>query len=92
MGAARALTVRGIRVGIDFALVGFDDIVEAEHNAPPLTTVNADTRTMGARAARSLLGLIDGADPATMSYVGDTRLVIRESCGAAQRKAFREAV
>ena len=92
MGATRALSLRGVRVGIDFAVVGFDDIVGAEHNAPPLTTVNADTRLMGARAARSLLALIDGADPATMSYTGETRLVIRESCGAYRHPGYKEAV
>jgi LacI family transcriptional regulator len=94
MGAARALTLSGVKVGRDMALIGFDDIVEAEHNAPPLTTVNADTRAMGARAAEGLLGIIAGGDPADVSYVGDTRLVVRESCGAAQRqkKTLREAV
>ena len=90
MGATRALSLRGIRVGVDFAVIGFDDIVEAEHNAPPLTTVNADTRLMGTRAARSLLGLIDGADPEAMSYTGTTRLVVRESCGAHRREIFGE--
>ena len=49
MGATRALSTRGIRPGLDVAVVGFDDIDEAEHNAPPLTTVSADTRAMGAR-------------------------------------------
>jgi LacI family transcriptional regulator len=92
MGATRTLGLRGVRVGSDFAIVGFDDIVEAEHNAPPLTTVNADTRQMGARAAQSLLGVIDGADPASMSFIGDTRLVVRESCGAHSRETLREAV
>ncbi|MDQ0474808.1 LacI family DNA-binding transcriptional regulator [Labrys wisconsinensis] len=93
MGATRALTVRGVRVGVDFAVVGFDDIVEAENNAPPLTTMNADTRQMGARAAQGLLGLIGGADPAAMSFTGDSRLVVRESCGAHLRqKPIREAV
>ncbi|MFO1149991.1 MAG: LacI family DNA-binding transcriptional regulator [Alsobacter sp.] len=92
MGAARALATRGIRVGEEIAVVGFDDIAEAEHNAPPLTTVNADTRIMGARAAQSLLALIQGGDPAGLSFTGGTRLVIRESsrpAGAA--KARRSA-
>jgi LacI family transcriptional regulator len=90
MGATRALAQRGIAVGVDFAVVGFDDIAEAEHNAPPLTTVNADTRAMGGRAADSLLGLIGGADPATMSFTGETRLVVRESCGAPHRPTMRQ--
>jgi LacI family transcriptional regulator len=92
MGATRTLGLNGVRVGVDFAVIGFDDIVEAEHNAPPLTTVNADTRIMGARAARSLLGVIDCADPQTMSYTGKTRLVIRESCGAHAPANLRETV
>jgi len=34
MGATRALALRGIAVGRDIAVVGFDDIADAEHNAP----------------------------------------------------------
>jgi len=82
MGATRALTLRGITVGRDIAVVGFDDIAAAEHNAPPLTTVSADTREMGMRCAESLLGLIRHEDPAGLSYAGDSRLIVRESCGA----------
>ncbi len=85
MGVTRGLAQHGLKPGVDVAVVGFDDIAEAEHNAPPLTTVNADTRELGARAAQSLLGVIDGQDPATMSYIGASRLVVRESCGAAYR-------
>jgi LacI family transcriptional regulator len=91
MGAARAFSTRGVRPGQDVAVVGFDDIAEAEHNAPPLTTVNADTRIMGARAAESLLGLIGGADPAGLSFFGKSRLVVRESCGAPRADVRRTA-
>jgi LacI family transcriptional regulator len=82
MGATRALSTRGLKPGRDMAVVGFDDIDEAEHNAPPLTTVSAETRLMGARCAESLIGLIHGGDPSTMGFTGPTRLVVRESCGA----------
>jgi len=84
MGATRELAMRGLVPGRDVAVVGFDDIAEAEHNAPPLTTVSADTRQMGARCAESLLRLIRGDDPQGLSYAGRTRLVVRESCGAAR--------
>jgi LacI family transcriptional regulator len=89
MGAARAIAMRGLTPGRDIAVVGFDDIAEAEHNAPPLTTVSADTREMGARCADSLLRLIRGEDPANLSYAGRARLIVRESCGAPrlERKA-----
>jgi LacI family transcriptional regulator len=81
--------MRGLAPGRDVAVIGFDDIAEAEHNAPPLTTVNADTREMGARCAESLTRLIRGEDPAGLSFAGRTRLIVRESCGAArlERKA-----
>ncbi len=82
MGATRALTERGVLPGRDIAVVGFDDISAAEHNAPPLTTVSADTREMGLRCAESLLGLIRRENPAGLSFAGEARLVIRESCGA----------
>ena len=83
MGATRALASRGIAPGRDIAVVGFDDIAAAEHNAPPLTTVSADTRDMGHRCAESLLGLIRREDAAGLSFAGPSRLVVRESCGAA---------
>ncbi len=82
IGATRELDVRGIHPGRDFGVVGFDDIAEAEYNAPPLTTINADTREMGRRCAESLLGLIRREDPAGLFYAGEARLVVRESCGA----------
>jgi LacI family transcriptional regulator len=85
MGATHALAERGLVAGRDMAVVGFDDIAEAAHNAPPLTTVSADTREMGLRCAESLLGLIRGDDPADLSFAGGTRLVVRESCGAGRR-------
>jgi LacI family transcriptional regulator len=89
MGATRAVATRGMVPGRDMAVIGFDDIAEAEHNAPPLTTVNADTREMGARCADSLLRLIHGEDPAGLSFAGRARLIVRESCGAPrlERKA-----
>jgi LacI family transcriptional regulator len=89
IGATRALIESGMTPGEDMAIVGFDDIAEAQDNAPPLTTISADTKHLGARCAESLLGLIRGENPADLSYDGKTRLIIRESCGAArlERKA-----
>ena len=86
IGATRELSARGIAPGRDFAVVGFDDIAEAETNAPPLTTINADTRELGRRCAESLLGLIRREDPAGLSFAGKARLIVRESCGASLKK------
>ena len=42
-GAMIALRKRGLEPGPDFAVVGFDDIIEAEHYVPALTSVAVDT-------------------------------------------------
>lgn len=84
IGATRALINRGIMPGKDIAIIGFDDIAEAQDNAPPLTTISADIKRLGVRCAESLLGLIRGEEPAGLSHDGRTRLIIRESCGAAR--------
>jgi LacI family transcriptional regulator len=86
IGVTRALATRGIQPGRDMSVVGFDDIAEAEYNAPPLTTVAAGSRGLGGHAAQSLLGLINGADPAAMTFIGATTLVVRDSSGAMPRK------
>ncbi len=79
IGAIRILTERGIAVGQEFAIVGFDDIAEAEHCAPGLTTVSADTRALARRAAEGLLGLISGGPAADAGYIGPARLIERAS-------------
>jgi LacI family transcriptional regulator len=79
-GVIRELSRRGVRVGRDMSVVGFDDIAEAEHNAPPLTTIRADTKGIGAQAARALLDLIGGAPPSAHPLIR-TELILRESCG-----------
>ncbi|MBV9635447.1 MAG: LacI family DNA-binding transcriptional regulator [Methylobacteriaceae bacterium] len=82
VGAIRELSRQGIRAGRDFSIVGFDDIAEAAHNAPPLTTVTGETRQLGAEAAHVLLDLIAGAPAPAAPVIGPTRLIVRESSGA----------
>jgi DNA-binding LacI/PurR family transcriptional regulator len=58
LGVLHAFAEDGVRVPDDVALVGFDDIPEAAHFTPPLTTVRQDFRAMGERvlaAARALV-------------------------------------
>jgi LacI family transcriptional regulator len=81
-GVLDGLAAQGLRAGADFALVGFDDLRDARHTAPPLTTVAVDTQVLGERAANAVLRMIHG-DTRTEDYVSDVKLVVRESCGAA---------
>lgn len=82
IGAVHALARRGRRAGVDFAIVGFDDIAEAAQMAPRLTTVAVDAAGLGARAARMLLARIETGAATVETYVGAARLIVRESCGA----------
>ncbi len=85
IGAIHALSRQGLKAGVDFAVVGFDDIAEAAQMAPPLTTIAVDAKGLGERAARMLLRQIESGAPRVETYVGAARLIVRESCGAARR-------
>jgi LacI family transcriptional regulator len=87
VGVVHALAQRGLKAGIDMAVVGFDDIAEAEHLAPALTTIGVDTIGLGERAAQMLLRQIESGHPRVETYVGEARLIVRESCGAPQWQA-----
>jgi LacI family transcriptional regulator len=82
IGAVHALARHGLRAGADFAIVGFDDIAEAAHMSPPLTTVAVDASGLGAHAARMLLRRIESGAARAETHIGAARLVVRESCGA----------
>lgn len=80
IGTIGALRSRGVRVPEDIAITGWDDILNAAHSAPSLTTVQQFPRELGHHAARTLLSLIAGED-VVKDDVLPTRLMIRESCG-----------
>lgn len=90
IGATHALAMRDMRAGRDFAVVGFDDLDEAKHNFPPLTTIDAETIAMGGRAAEALIDLIRGPAQPSMAITGGSRLVLRDSCGARQAQADKQ--
>ncbi len=80
-GALHGLWERGLQAGRDLAVVGFDDIANAAHTTPPLTTVAVSCRTLGERAAHLLLSELRG-EP-TEDHIGEVRLVVRASSGPA---------
>jgi LacI family transcriptional regulator len=81
IGALRALTVRGIRVPEDIAVVGFDDIFPASLADPPLTTVHQPIRKLGEVACDRLTELIAHPALRPKQQVLPTELVLRSSCG-----------
>lgn len=80
-GVCLALRRRGLQPGRDFSVVGFDDVQEAVHADPPLTTIAVDSMGLGERAAQMVLKMIETGRPLVEEHVGAVHLVIRESCG-----------
>jgi len=83
LGLAAGLYDRGIAIGRDLSLVGFDDVTDAEAVRPRLTSVSTMPVAIGENAARLLLERL--ADPALQPrrLVNRTTLHIRQSCGPA---------
>lgn len=81
LGVIHALSEQGLRVPGDVSVVGFDDIPEAEHFAPPLTTMRQDFPELGRTIMSTLLEVLSDADS-----VGVVRsvpqLIVRESTAA----------
>lgn len=85
MGAIVALREAGRRVPKDVSVLGFDDVLAASTNNPPLTTIHQPLRSMGQAAASTLLGLIrdDLPQPRPAVITVHPRLVVRKSTGHA---------
>ncbi|NBZ89377.1 LacI family DNA-binding transcriptional regulator [Stagnihabitans tardus] len=82
LGMLSGLTHRGVKVGQDFRLVGFDDIEESAQSLPGLTTVHCDIEGFGRRSAEAVLAwLNDGTKPPPETRTPVT-LVVRGSSRA----------
>ncbi|MGA5141497.1 LacI family DNA-binding transcriptional regulator [Streptomyces azureus] len=83
LGLLRALHERGLRVPGDISVVGFDDIPESASFLPPLTTIHQDFAEVGRLCVEGVLSKMrqDGEEHGTTLV--PTRLVRRESTGAA---------
>ncbi|MCG5479678.1 LacI family DNA-binding transcriptional regulator [Sinorhizobium alkalisoli] len=81
-GVCDGLRARRLEPGADFAVIGFDDVIEAKTAVPALTTVSVDPQGMGERAAELLLKQIGAGQADAQAIVSPVRLVVRQSCGA----------
>lgn len=82
-GVCDGLRARRREPGADFAVVGFDDVIEAKTAVPALTTVSVEPQGMGRQAAELLLKQINSGKAEAETIVDSVRLVVRQSCGAA---------
>lgn len=81
IGAMRALSDLGLRIGPDVAFACYDDFEWADFLTPRLTAVAQDVAGMGARAVDLLLDRLEGyTGPPRVERV-PTRYHHRDSCG-----------
>ncbi|MEJ5309536.1 MAG: substrate-binding domain-containing protein [Anaerolineae bacterium] len=80
LAALGELQRRHIRVPLDVALTGFDDIEDSVYTMPPLTTVRMPNLEMGRVATETLLAVLHG-QPVDESTVVPGELIVRQSCG-----------
>jgi DNA-binding LacI/PurR family transcriptional regulator len=80
LGLLHAVRDAGLDVPRDVSIVGFDDIPEAAHFWPPLTTVRQDFAELGRRCVELLLGAEEAEHTSILP-----ELVVRASSGPAAR-------
>jgi len=79
-GAMEAARKRGLSLPDDLSIVGFDDIPQAAHMHPALTTVRQPVEEIGRSAARLLLKYIAQPTLEVEHIELSTELILRESC------------
>ncbi len=80
LGVMEAARERGLRLPEDLSIIGFDDIPQAAHVHPLLTTVRQPLEEMGRAAALLLLQYIAHPDAPIERIKLPTELVVRQSC------------
>jgi DNA-binding LacI/PurR family transcriptional regulator len=87
LGVIHAVREAGLDVPRDVSVVGFDDIPEAAHFSPPLTTVRQDFAELGARCVAQLMDAIRGPEvlpgPRATDRPVRPDLVVRDSVAPA---------
>jgi LacI family transcriptional regulator len=81
LGAISAAQKRGLAVGRDLVITGFDDIPLAEHSHPTLTTVRQPIYSIGRQICSMLIQLIKEEKLAERHVLLQPELVVRESSG-----------
>ena len=79
VGGYNVFQRRGLRVGKDILVTGFDDSEVSTSLKPMLTTIRTNISDMGYRSVYSAYEMIETSHACSLSL--DARLIIRESCG-----------
>ena len=80
-GLAAGCHDRGLRIGHDISLIGFDDVADAEAMRPRLTSVSTAPSEIGRNAAALLLDRMATPSLPPRRLINPARLHVRNSCG-----------
>ncbi len=83
LGLLHALDQAGLRVPAQVSVVGFDDIPEAAHFSPPLTTLRQDFSALGRDAMAAVLALLDDDRSEALPPSRHPQLIVRDSTSPA---------
>jgi LacI family transcriptional regulator/LacI family repressor for deo operon, udp, cdd, tsx, nupC, and nupG len=86
VGLLLGLSKRGLSVPGDISVVGIDDIDLARYVTPTLTTIDMNTRRLGAQATHLLVEILDGKASTSQGVAVTAALKVRDSTGPAPRR------
>ncbi len=89
LAVCRELGERGIRVPEDICVSGFDDLMEAQHCEPPLSTVAVNFEEMATRAVEVIDEVGQGMKPDKLQRIS-TQDKYRGSCGCKRHKVMNK--
>jgi LacI family transcriptional regulator len=89
-GVMHALAERGLRVGRDVSVIGYDDVPLARFSAPPLSTLRQPARAAGRRLAHMLLERLRGVPVEDLCEVWQPELILRKTHGTAPNSGLKQ--
>jgi len=90
IGAMKTLSSRGLQVGRDIALIGFDDLTICRFTQPALSSIQFAPSEIASLAFRALMDEI-GENKSKTTYEYKTKLILRESTCAFSLELLRGA-
>lgn len=81
LGALRAAREKGLYIGTELAIAGYDGIPETEFTDPPLTTLYQPTYEIARMLAKMLVSTIEGKKLENPIITLEPQLIIRPSTG-----------
>lgn len=81
LGAMTEARRRGLRVGQDVSVIGYDGVPAGQFSDPPLTSMAPPLAESGRRLTEILIEIVDGADPRRFTEMFQARLIRRASAG-----------